>query len=111
MASVRVELGSDAFDRGDFQGAATHYAAAALLDPANVQARDGSRRSQAAIAGNSYDIDSAENVLQTAQARATASRIRIEGIVRDGDRALSQGQYTKAAEYYLIGKLLITTPI
>ena len=104
MASVRVELGSDAFDRGDFQGAATHYAAAALLDPTSVPARDGSRRSQAAIAGNSYDIDSAENVLQTAQARATASRIRIEGIVRDGDRALSQGQYTKAAEHYLIAK-------
>ena len=104
MASTRVELGNDAFERGDFQGAATHYAAASLLDPSNVQARDGSRRSQAALAGNGYDIDSAENVLQTAQARATANRIRVEGIVRDGDRALSQGQYSKAAEHYLIAK-------
>ena len=104
MASTRVELGNDAFERGDFQGAATHYAAASLLDPSNVQARDGSRRSQAALAGNGYDIDSAENVLQTAQARATANRIRVEGIVRDGDRALAQGQYSKAAEHYLIAK-------
>ena len=104
MASTRVELGNSAFERGDFQGAATHYAAASLLDPSNVQARDGSRRSQAALAGNGYDIDSAENVLQTAQARATANRIRVEGVVRDGDRALSQGQYSKAAAHYLIAK-------
>jgi type II secretory pathway component GspD/PulD (secretin)/tetratricopeptide (TPR) repeat protein len=104
MARTRVELGNSAFERGDFQGAAIHYAAASLLDPSNVQARDGSRRSQAALAGNGYDIDSAENVLQTAQARATANRIRVEGIVRDGDQAMIQGQYSKAAEHYLIAK-------
>ena len=104
LARTRVELGDDAFERGDTQGAATHYAAASLLDPSNIQARDGSRRSQAALTGNGYDIDSAENVLQTAQARVTANRIRVEGLVRDGDRALSQGQYSKAAEHYLIAK-------
>ncbi len=104
IATTRVSLGNDAFERGDFSGAASHYAQASLLDPSNVQARDGSRRSQAALEGNGYDIDSAENVLQTAQARVTANRIRIEGIVRDGDQAMSRGQYAKAAEHYLIAK-------
>ncbi|MBC8371184.1 MAG: hypothetical protein H8E25_14385, partial [Planctomycetes bacterium] len=104
MASTYVDLGNDAFERGDFRGAAAHYSKASMLDGSNVMARDGSRRSQAAMSGNSYDIDSAENVLQTAQARATANRIRIEGVIRDGDLAMSQGQYAKAVDYYQIAK-------
>ncbi|MFT7516562.1 MAG: type II secretory pathway component GspD/PulD (secretin)/tetratricopeptide (TPR) repeat protein [Myxococcota bacterium] len=104
MAEAYVDLGNDAFERGDYKGSAAQYAKASLLDPSNVMARDGSRRSQSAMAGGSYDIDSSENVLQTAQARATANRIRIEGLVRDGDQAMSQGQYAKAVDYYQIAK-------
>jgi type II secretory pathway component GspD/PulD (secretin)/tetratricopeptide (TPR) repeat protein len=104
MATTYVDLGNDAFERGDFKGAAAHYAKASLLDPSNIMARDGSRRAQAAVAGNGYDLDSAENVLQNAQARSTANRIRIEGLVRDGDQAMSQGQYSKAVDLYQIAK-------
>jgi type II secretory pathway component GspD/PulD (secretin) len=104
MAKSYVDLGNDAFERGDFKGAAGHYAEASRLDPSNVMARDGSRRSQAAINGSGYDLDSAENVLQTAQARATANRIRVEGLVRDGDLAMSSGDYNKAVELYQTAK-------
>ncbi|MDA1261230.1 MAG: tetratricopeptide repeat protein, partial [Planctomycetota bacterium] len=52
LAGTYVELGDDAFARGDFQGAATHYSEANSLDPNSVSARDGLRRSQAALSGH-----------------------------------------------------------
>lgn len=96
LAKTYVDMGDNAFERGDFVGAAAYYADALRLDPSSREARDGARRSQAAGAGEGWDVDSAEDVLGAAQARATANRTRIDGLVRDGDWAMSEGDFDTA---------------
>ncbi len=100
VAQSYVDMGADAFERGDFVGAGVHYAEAARLDPNSVAARDGMRRAQLASAGQPYDIDSAENALETATRRASAQRMRVEGLVREGDIAMGQGDFQTAVERY-----------
>lgn len=100
LAATYVDMGDNAFERGDFIGAAAYYSDALRLDPASREARDGVRRSQAAGAGEGWDVDSAEDVLGSAQARVTANRTRIDGMVRDGDRAMSEGSFDVAVEKY-----------
>jgi tetratricopeptide (TPR) repeat protein len=100
LANSYVDLGNDAFERGDHEGAAIQYAEATRLDANNIAARDGLRRSQAAMTGNAYDIDSAENVLQNETLRQSANRMRVEGLVRDGDRAMSHADFQGAVDHY-----------
>ena len=100
LAGTYVELGDDAFARGDFQGAAAHYAEANNLDSGNVAARDGLRRSQAALAGQPYDLDSAEDVIGNLAIRDAQRRVKIEGFVREGDRAMSMADFASALEDY-----------
>lgn len=100
LAGTYVELGDDAFARSDFQGAATHYAEANSLDPNSVAARDGLRRSQLALSGQPWSADSAEDVLQNLQIRDAQRRVKIEGLVRDGDRAMAGADFEGAVENY-----------
>jgi type II secretory pathway component GspD/PulD (secretin) len=100
VAQSYVNMGDDAFERGDFVGAGVHYAEAARLDASSVAARDGMRRSQLAAADQPYDIDSAENALDEATRRAQAQRMRVEGLVREGDIAMGQGDFQTAVERY-----------
>lgn len=100
LAGTYVELGDDAFARGDYQGAATHYSEANSLDPNNVQARDGLRRTQAAMSGQPWSLDSAEDVLSSLQMREAQRRVKIEGLVRDGDRAMAGADFETAVNNY-----------
>jgi len=100
LAATYVELGDDAFARGDYQGAAAHYAEANNLDPGNVAARDGLRRSQAALAGKPYDLDSAEDVIGNLAIRDAQRRVKIEGFVREGDRAMASADFETALNAY-----------
>ncbi len=100
LAATYVELGDDAFARGDYQGAAAHYAEANHLDAANVAARDGLRRAQAALAGKPYDLGTAEGVLQDLQIRDAQRRVKIEGFLREGDRAMSGADFALAVKSY-----------
>ena len=100
LAGSYVDLGNDAFERGDYEGAAIQYAEATRLDANNVAARDGLRRSQAAMSGNTYDIDSAEDVLAQQTARESANRMRVEGMVREGDQAMGQADFHTAVDRY-----------
>ena len=45
MAQSYVDMGDEAFERGDYVTAARHYGDAARMDPNNNQAADGLRRS------------------------------------------------------------------
>lgn len=100
LAQSYVNLGNDAFERGDHEGAAIQYGEANRLDPNNVAARDGLRRSQAAMSGNAYDIDSAEDVLAQETRRQSANRMRVEGLVREGDQAMGQADFQTAVDRY-----------
>lgn len=100
LAATYVELGDDAFARGDFQGAATHYSEANSLDAGNVAARDGLRRSQAAMSGQAWSLDSSEEVLEQLQIRDAQRRVKIEGLVRDGDRAMAGADFDSAVASY-----------
>ncbi len=100
LAGTYVELGDDAFARGDYQGAAAHYSEANRLDPNSVAARDGLRRSQAALAGQPYESTSAEDVLGTLKIRDAQRRVKVEGFVRDGDRAMSMADFERAVGSY-----------
>jgi len=100
LANSYVGLGNDAFERGDYEGSAIQYAEATRLDATNIAARDGLRRAQAAMSGNTYDIDSSENVIQNEALRQSANRMRVEGLVRDGDRAMGQAAFSTAVDKY-----------
>ncbi len=100
LARLYVELGDDAFLRGDYQGAAIQYAEAQRLDPANVAARDGLRRAQSALAGQPWEWESSEDALGQAERRRQAQRIRIEGLLTEGDRAMAAGDYDAAIASY-----------
>lgn len=102
LAGNYVDLGNDAFERGDYEGAAIQYAEATRLDATNIAARDGLRRSQSAMSGNAYDIDSAENVVQNEAVRQSANRMRVEGLVRDADRAMGMADFSTAVDKYTI---------
>lgn len=100
LAATYVELGDDAFARGDYAGAAAHYAEANHLDGSNVAARDGLRRSQAALAGKPYDLDTAENVIESYKVRDAQRRVKIEGFVIEGDRAMTAADFGAAVTAY-----------
>ena len=100
VAKSYVDMGNDAFERGDYVGAGVHYAEAAQLDPNSVAARDGMRRSQLAAADKPYDIDTTENALDEVTRRHAANRVRVEGLVREGDIAMGQGDFSTAVERY-----------
>lgn len=100
LAATYVELGDDAFARGDYQGAAAHYAEANNLDSGNVAARDGLRRAQSALAGKPYDLDSAEDVIGNLAIRDAQRRVKVEGFVREGDRAMASADFETALSAY-----------
>lgn len=100
LAATYVELGDDAFARGDYQGAAAHYAEANSLDAGNVAARDGLRRAQSALAGKPYDLDSAEDVIGNLAIRDAQRRVKVEGFVREGDRAMASADFEGALAAY-----------
>ena len=100
MATTYVELGDEAFERGDFVTAARHYGDATRMDARNAQAADGLRRSQAAASGQAWDYSPSSEVLSQEQARDQARYARILGLVNDGDRAMSAGAYDSAVEAY-----------
>lgn len=100
MAQSYVEQGDDAFERGDFVTSARHYGDANRLDPQNAQARDGLARAQSAASGENWDIGSGSGVIADQQARDQARFSRISGLVNDGDRSMSGGDFDAAAQAY-----------
>lgn len=100
LAGTYVELGDDAFARGDFQGASIHYAEANSLDANSVAARDGLRRAQAALAGQPWSLDTAVDVIGDLHMRDAQRRVKIEGLVRDGDRAMAGADFDAAVRDY-----------
>jgi len=100
MAQSYVDMGDEAFERGDYVTAARHYGDAARMDPNNNQAADGLRRSQAAASGQAWDYSPSNEVQAQNQARDQARYARILGLVNDGDRAMSAGDYGAAVQAY-----------
>ena len=102
-----VELGDAALERGDYRGALEYYTDAYQTDPDNPEARDGLRRAQAALEGQPFDWDSAENRILQEQMRWARERMRVEGLVNDGDRAMQRGDFSQAVESYTAADLAL----
>ena len=100
LAEHSVSQGDYAFERGDYKGAVLHYADAFRLHPGSVAARDGLRRSQAALGGENWDFGSSEEVLQQEKLRWARERMRVEGLLSDGDRAMGSGDFDSALRAY-----------
>jgi len=95
-----LDLGHSFFERGDYQGAALHYADAFQLNPESVEARDGIRRAQAAMGGEAWTYLSSEAVVEQQQLAWARQRLQVEGMMNDGDRAMSSGDFDTAIGYY-----------
>ena len=100
LAQQSVAQGDYAFERGDYKGAVLHYADAFRLSPSSIAARDGLRRSQAALGGENWDFGSSEELLQQEQLRWARERMRVEGLLSDGDRAMGSGDFGAALRAY-----------
>ena len=100
LAGNFLDLGNDAFQRGDWVGAALYYADAFQLDPSSSIARDGLRRAQAAMAGEGATFESAFDLAGQHQMRWARERVRIEGLVGSGDRAMVEGNFQGAVTHY-----------
>ncbi len=108
LAQTFLSQADDAFARGDPRGAATLYADALQLNPESRQARDGLRRCESALAGTQWDTSSAEDRLTQEQLRWYSRRVRVEGLVRDGDRAMSGGDFAKATQLYRSAQMALS---
>lgn len=104
LARNYVKLGDDAMNRGDFQGAASHYADAFQLDAESQDARSGLRRAQAAMGGEGWTWMDSESVVDQQSLRWAAARLKVEGLMNDGDRAMQTGDFDEAESAYLTAK-------
>lgn len=100
LARNYVTLGNQAMDRGDFQGALAHYADAFQLDPESRDAREGLRRAQAAAGGEGWTWLDSESMVEQQTLRWASARLKVEGLVNDGDRAFRMGEYDSAVQSY-----------
>ncbi|TAH35013.1 MAG: hypothetical protein EYC70_14580 [Planctomycetota bacterium] len=107
MAREFVDQANDAFERGDYHTAALLYADAFQLDPGSRDARDGLRRSEAALGGEGWSVDSAEDQVLQQQMRLSRERIRVEGLVNEGDRAMAAGDFGRAVDSYKAAELAL----
>ncbi|KAA3608152.1 MAG: hypothetical protein DWQ01_13855 [Planctomycetota bacterium] len=107
LAKQFVERADEAFARGDFQESAVLYAEAFELDPTSRNARDGLRRSEAALGGEGWDVDSAIDQLAQQQLRWARERMRVEGLVSEGDRMMAKGEFAQAADQYRSAQLAL----
>jgi Flp pilus assembly secretin CpaC/tetratricopeptide (TPR) repeat protein len=100
LARNYVALADDYFNRGDYQGAAGHYSDAFQLDPESREAREGLRRAQAALGGTGWTWLDSEGLIEQQSLRWAATRLKIEGLMNDGDRAMARGDATAAEDAY-----------
>lgn len=107
LARDFVAQANDAFERADYHGAALLYADAFQLDPNNRDARDGLRRCEAALGGQGWSVDSAEDQILQQQMRYSQERVRVEGLVNEGDRAMASGQFQRAVDSYRAAELAL----
>lgn len=100
LAKNYLALADGFFNRGDYEGAAQHYADAFQLDPESKQARDGLRRTQAAMGGKAWSWQDAEGLVDQQGLRWAATRLKVEGLMNDGDRAMARGDFSDAESAY-----------
>jgi type II secretory pathway component GspD/PulD (secretin)/tetratricopeptide (TPR) repeat protein len=100
LAKNYLALADGFFNRGDYEGAAQHYADAFQLDPESRPARDGLRRAQAAMGGKSWSWQDAEGMVDQQALRWAATRLKVEGLMNDGDRAMARGDFADAESAY-----------
>jgi type II secretory pathway component GspD/PulD (secretin)/tetratricopeptide (TPR) repeat protein len=100
LARNYVSLGDQAMNRGDFPGAVAHYADAFQLDPESRESRDGLRRAQAAASGEGWTWLDAEGLIEQQSLRWASARLKVEGLINDGDRAMRSGEYVDAERAY-----------
>jgi type II secretory pathway component GspD/PulD (secretin)/tetratricopeptide (TPR) repeat protein len=100
LAGNYVAMADDFFNRGDYQGAAMHYSNAFQLDPESREAREGLRRAQAAMGGTGWTWLDSEGLIEQQSLRWAATRLKIEGLMNDGDRAMARGDATAAEDAY-----------
>ena len=104
-----VVLADNAFQRGDYKGAAMLYADALDLDPDSRASRDGLRRCEQQLAGNAWDVDSAEDRITQEQMRRANRRIHVSALVRDGDSAMAAGDFDTAVSAYQTAEMALRT--
>ena len=100
LAKNYLALADGFFNRGDYEGAAQHYADAFQLDPESRPARDGLRRAQAAMGGKAWSWQDAEGMVDQQALRWAATRLKVEGLMNDGDRAMARGDFADAESAY-----------
>ena len=100
LARNYVSMGDSAMNRGDHEGAVAHYADAFQLDPESRDAREGLRRAQSAAGGQGWTWLDAEGVAEQQSLRWAAARLKVEGLVNDGDRAMRSGDFNDAETSY-----------
>ena len=109
LATVFLAQADEAFGRGDYKGAISLYSDAMELDMTNRAARDGIRRCESALSGEAWDVSSAEDVLAQEQIRRAYARVKIEGLVQDGDNAMDKKDYEAALAYYQSAEMALRT--
>ncbi len=100
LAKNYVSLADGFFNRGDYEGAVQHYADAFQLDPESREARDGLRRAQAARGGKAWSWQDAEGMVDQQAMRWASTRLKVEGLMNDGDRSMARGDYADAESAY-----------
>ncbi|MAW61100.1 MAG: hypothetical protein CMJ94_09705 [Planctomycetes bacterium] len=100
LAKNYVSMGDAAMNRGDYEGAMAHYADAFQLDPESRDAREGLRRAQSAAGGEGWTWMDSEGVAEQQSLRWAAARLKVEGLMNDGDRAMRLGNHADAEAAY-----------
>ncbi|MDP6850390.1 MAG: hypothetical protein QF524_05585, partial [Planctomycetota bacterium] len=109
LASVFLKQGDDAFARGDFKGAIARYLDAKDLDMNNREAREGVKRCEEALAGAAWSSDSSEDVLLQESIRRHHARVKVEGLVQNGDDAMAKGDLESALAFYQSAEMALRT--
>ena len=104
-----IAQADEAFQRGDYKGAAMLYADALDLDPNSRDGRDGLRRCEQQLAGGAWDVDSAEDRITQAQLRRANRRIHVEGLIKDGDSSMATGDFDSAVSSYQAAEMALRT--
>ncbi len=107
LAREFLAQADDAFRRGDYRRARLLYADAFQMDPNSREARDGLRRAEAALGGEGWDLSSAEDVAEQQQLRWARERLRVEALLREGDRHMLASDYAAAVEAFRAGELAL----
>ncbi|HKD99683.1 MAG TPA: hypothetical protein VKE69_01630, partial [Planctomycetota bacterium] len=101
LVNEYLKKGKEAYARLDYADARAFYSSALEVDPANAEAAEGLRRTQAALgeAGPARSQEFKEStdlqVVRTAEARQ-----KVDQSILDGDRALAAGRYDEAINQY-----------